>query len=322
MNYTFTKQYGKIVRKMAAEFNKGRDIFEAASALDKYAKYNFAYSRYAYRELYGRFYPDNQKAVTYVIDRYVMSNEVATAFLENLYVDQDEEIEFIKREIGDVYSLLRQIQNLLQGMAITAHPEDGSEELYHFTMNNIVKKVVNEAIENEEEIDSFMTSTKLEFDHLFSEQLEESHDAIIRDEPEGIMAGDLKQEKQELPHRVEQVMDNTESPHFQIKDEHQCATVYKFLKTTAAIDKDNSFTDFLDAIGRADMSKIIPGTITKFRSAVARMKWVVKGDVDLWSKLACQSIGKTPSQAASNSTNTGKWFEDLCEIIPEGTIIK
>ena len=38
MNYTFTKQYGKIVRKMAAEFNKGRDIFEAASALDKYAK--------------------------------------------------------------------------------------------------------------------------------------------------------------------------------------------------------------------------------------------------------------------------------------------
>ena len=110
MNYTFTKQYGKIVRKMAAEFNKGRDIFEAASALDKYAKYNFAYSRYAYRELYGRFYPDNQKAVTFVIDRYVMSNEVATAFLENLYVDQDEEIEFIKREIGDVYSLLRQIQ--------------------------------------------------------------------------------------------------------------------------------------------------------------------------------------------------------------------
>ena len=87
-----------------------------------------------------------------------MSNSVATAFLEHLHADSGVAIEFIKREIGDAYSMLRQIQQLLQGMAITSHPEDGTQELYEFTINNIIKPVVEDANANEEYIKSALAS--------------------------------------------------------------------------------------------------------------------------------------------------------------------
>jgi len=317
MNYDYTKKYGELVKKMAAEFNEGRDIYEAASALTKYAELNFAYSRYAYRELYDKFYPEKQETVTFVIDKYVMSDAVATAFLENLYADYKEENRFIERNIGDAYSLLRQIQNLMQGMAITSHPEDGSEELYKFAIDKIIKPVVKEAYENEDYIESILRSHESdnckETIHSDSEHEQGNHGTKVSDEPS---EGPSKEKR----NNSKSTKSETESVVFQVKDENQCATVYKFLKNTAAIDGVTSFNEFLDAVEKADMSGITPGTLTKFRSAVARMKWMIKGDVDLWSKNACGSIGKTPSQAASNSTNTGKWFEDLCEIIPEDVI--
>ena len=307
MNYDFTKDYGKLVRVMAAEFNKGRDIYEAASVLPKYSDYHFVFSRLAYKELYEKFYPDNQDEVTFVIDNYVMSNSVATAFLEHLHADSGVAIEFIKREIGDAYSMLRQIQQLLQGMAITSHPEDGTHELYEFTINNIIKPVVEEANANEEYIKAALASYIAQGSKRIN---------VIKDDF-------TEQEKsQETKVTTDHIKKDIDSILYQIKDYKQCVRLYEYLQETKVLDDRTSLQVFLDAIVHADMSMITPIHITRFRCAVQRTKWTVSGDVDLWARLACGSIGKTPSQALSGASNNAAWFEDLCEILPEYPIKK
>lgn len=94
------------------------------------------------------------------------------------------------------------------------------------------------------------------------------------------------------------------------------------MQETKVLDDRTSLQVFLDAIVHADMSMITPIHITRFRCAVQRTKWTVSGDVDLWARVACGSIGKTPSQALSGASNNAAWFEDLCEILPEYPIKK
>lgn len=308
MNYDYTKKYGELVKEMANEFNKGRDIYEAASALTKYAELNFAYSRYAYRELYDKFYPEKQETVTFVIDKYVMSDAVATAFLENLYADYKEENRFIERNIGDAHSLLRQIQSILQGMSITSHPEDGSEELYNFAINDIIKPIVKQAYEEEDYIESILRSHESKaVQGANSEKVEKT----------------IEQEKNErIAKPVELTQQNTKPILYEIKDYQQCSRVFDYLQKTSVLDDRTKQIEFLTAITQADMSNITPNLVTKFRCAVARLKWAVKGDADEWARAACGSIGKTPSQALAGATNNAGWFDDLCEILPDQPINK
>ena len=308
MNYDFTKDYGKLVRMMAAEFNKGSDIYEAASVLPKYAEYNFVFSRLAYKELYEKFYPDNQDEVTFVIDNFVMSNSVATAFLEHIHADSSVAIEFIKRDIGDAYSMLRQIQQLLQGMAITSHPEDGTQELYEFTTNNIIKPVVEEANTNEEYIKAALASYIAQGSERIKVMEQENSSEQEKSKEMKVSTGHINQDKDPLL--------------YQIKDYKQCVRLYEYLQETKVLDDRTSLQVFLDAIVHADMSMITPIHMTRFRCAVQRTKWTVTGDVDLWARVACGSIGKTPSQALSGASNNAAWFEDLCEILPEYPIKK
>ena len=309
MDYDNTKIYGTIVNEMATEFNKGHDIYESAAVLPKYVNRHYVFSRYACKELY-RFYPDNQKVVTHVLDTYVMNDNVATAFFVNIYADYDKEIEFMERSIGKAYSLLRQIQSILQAMAITAHPEDYTTEQVNFVMNSIIRPITAETKENEDNLNTALEGLKEEAEADQSVNSEKAEEAI-------------EQEKNEMiTEFVESTRHDAKPILYEIKDYQQCSSVFDYLQETNVLDDRTKQIVFLNAITQADMSKITPNLITKFRCAVARLKWAVKGDVDEWSRVACNSIGKTPSQALSGASNNAAWYEDLCKILPEYPIKK
>ena len=239
-----------------------------------------------------------------------MNDNVATAFFVNIYADYDKEIEFMERGIGKAYSLLRQIQTILQAMAITAHPEDFTTEQLNFVMNSIIRPITAETKENEYNLNTALEGLKEETEANQSVNSEKNEEAIEQEKDERIT-----EPMEPTRHDAKPIL-------YEIKDYKQCSSVFEYLQETNVLDNRTKQIVFLNAITQADMSKITPNLITKFRCAVARLKWAVKGDADEWSRVACSSIGKTPSQALSGASNNAAWYEELCKILPEYPIKK
>ena len=142
MNYNSTKEYGKLVKELALLIASPDSIYDKASSLYEFNEVHFVLSRLAYRELYNNYkYPSKDEIITFVLDEYVLTDIVKTVFLTKLFRNDKVEIEFIKREIGDAYSFICHVQELLQIMSKTAHP-DINDSTDSIGINDLIQKVI------------------------------------------------------------------------------------------------------------------------------------------------------------------------------------
>ena len=229
MNFDSTKQYGTMVIDMASRIENSNSVYNVAKEIyELYNESHYLFSRLSLRELYAN-YPANQKIVTFVIDEYVITDVVKKAFLTKLYKNDEFEMEFIKRDIGNAYSMLCHIQLVLRVMEITAHPERFKEKQVSQALEMVIKPAIEDTQINAQNF-------------AYAYACLAAKDAL-----------NVKEQKQsKTQNSEEQRMD------FEVKDIHQCAELYEFLQSSNVIDENTKYNLFLDAITHADMSSIQP----------------------------------------------------------------
>ena len=307
MGYTAVKEYGRWINVMATRFSECDNVFDGACSFLDLSEIHYIFSRLACHDLFANgIYPRNQKVVTFLYDTFVFSDVVKKVFLSKPYSNQDLEIDFIKRDIDDAYRLLCHAQELLMAITITAYPDRFEESRVEEAIS-VINSVNAKTNENAAKFN--FAFTKLEAKEARNKAIEKAEAAKLEQN------GKIAKPAESNPQRTEPVL-------YEIKDYQQCISLYEYLQKTKVLDDRTTLTAFLEAIVQADMSRITPNLLTKFRCAVARTKWAIKGDVDEWSRIACGSIGMTPSQALSGASNNGAWYEDLCKILPEYPIKK
>lgn len=147
MNYNATKLYGKAVDKLASHILSCKDTFEAAASFPCDMDQYLAISNRCFTELY-RGIITNKEITSMVIDKYIFTENVSKAFPMPGMVDKNMEMDFINRELGNIFSLLRGISVDVQTLAIIAHPEEYNRDfvntaIEHVIVPHLIRAIVN-----------------------------------------------------------------------------------------------------------------------------------------------------------------------------------
>lgn len=301
--YEAAIEYGKMLRNTANIISNHKNIYKAAAALPYDMRAYFVMSRTAF----GILYPNIQYefgTVAQVIHEFVLSQEIERYILLNPDLDESKKFEFIVNGCEDFYSVMATIKEDIIALSIISNPKESGEGKVTWAVKRVTDRL--------ESTPGNKLAWKFSINTLFPmKKTEEKNDTQTSIQPE------------------EDTLNNNKTPKageepilFEVKNDKQCVDVYHFLIDTKVLDERTSLPLFLNAIAQADMSSITPRAKTRFRSAIARLKWAIKGDANLWARIACKSIGHTPSSAAGNSSNSGTWFDDLCKLLPDNGNIK
>ena len=299
MSYDTAKYYGNIVRDAAERISSCDDIYKVATALPYDMRAYFIQSRIAFSVLYMNI-KDEKEIVAKVIKKFILSPEVDKYIITNPDLDKSKKFDFIENDCGDFFTLMETIKSDIIALDIISRPNEFEEDKVAWAVNLIADRI-KPTPENQ-------AAMKYSLETLFPIEQQESK-------------ADTQLENEE-PKKSKTIKPKEDQALFEIKDDKQCVNLYHFLIDTKVLDGRTTLPAFLTAMVQANMSKITPNHLTRFRCAVARAKYAIRGDIDLWSRIACGSIGKTPSQALSGASNNGAWYEDLCKILPEHPIKK
>ena len=258
MPYFGVKKYGSLIRDLAIRFNQSDNIFDGAKLLQDYSDRHFKYVRIAFKELYDKdSYPLNQKIVTHLFDKHVISDDVETAFFSRIFFnDEDLEIEFIDRNIDYAYEMLRQIQLPLHAFKMTAHPELYSEEHLKVSMD-IIKQVIQDTEETKITFELAELSIAIK-NHLilYAQQAEAAKQETTQN-----------QEKQENnpgnePHKSIQSQesqsgkpDNQAKGRYTIKKNERLLKIHDYLVETNVLFPEADFLDFINMVINANAFK-------------------------------------------------------------------
>ncbi len=292
--YEAAIEYGKMVRNTAKVIADSDDIYKAADNLPYDMRAYFLMSSTAFFIVYPNIEYEHE-IVAQVIQDFILSENIDQYIISNPDLDKSKKYEFILKNREDFFSMMENIKEDITALTIISHAKDFGEEKVTWAVYRIADRL-KPTLANK-------AAWYYSYDTLFpTDQKDEVNSQTTKNQ---------EQDKKTLK-------PDEDSPLFETKDDKQCIDVYYFLIDTKVLDKcTTSLPSFLNAIAHADMSSITPKAKTRFRSAVARLKWAIKGDANLWARIACKSIGHTPSSAAGNSTNSGAWFDDLCKLLPD-----
>lgn len=147
MNYDATKLYGKMVGKLAHHILSCKDTYKTVASLPYDKVQYLAISARCFTELYRGIIIDKE-ITSMVIDKYIFTENVSKAFPMPGMVDKNMEMDFIDRELGNIFSLLRGISVDVQTLAIIAHPEEYNRDfvntaIEHVIVPHLIRAIVN-----------------------------------------------------------------------------------------------------------------------------------------------------------------------------------
>ena len=296
--YEAAKEYGRTVRNTAKIISSHDDIYKAAVALPYDIRAYFVQSRTAFFVLYTNIQYEYE-IVAQVIQDFILSKDIDQYILSNPDLVNSKKYDFIVKDCEDFFSIIENIKEDITALSIISHPKESGESKVTWAVNRITDRLKSTP-ENK-------AAWEYSIDTLFPVKQTDANNETQQSIKPGIKSSN---ENTMLKSDEESIL-------FEVKDDKQCVDVYNFLIDTKVLDERTSLSSFLSAITQADMSRITPKAKTRFRSAIARLKWAIKGDANLWARIACKSIGHTPSSAAGNSSNSGTWFDDLCALLPD-----
>lgn len=318
MPYFGVKKYGSLIRDLAIRFNQSDNIFDGAKLLQDYSDRHFKYVRIAFKELYDKdSYPLNQKIVTHLFDKHVISDDVETAFFSRIFFnDEDLEIEFIDRNIDYAYEMLRQIQLPLHAFKMTAHPELYSEEHLKVSMD-IIKQVIQDTEETKITFELAELSIAIKNRLiLYAQQAEAAKQETTQN-----------QEKQENnpgnePHKSIQSQesqsgkpDNQAKGRYTVKKNERLLKIHDYLVETNVLFPEADFLDFINMVINANASKILVIKKWKFISSLRFVSTCVNGDQNTWEREICASIGKKRNDLTRCSEKDLGWLEGIQELV-------
>lgn len=320
MPYYGVKKYGSLIRKLAIRFNQSDNIFDGAKLLHDYNDIHFVYLREAFIELYDKdSYPSNQKIVTHLFDKYVISDDVKNAFFSNFFSnDEDLEIEFIDKNLDYAYEILRQIQVPMYAFEMTAHPERYSEEHLKTAMDSVIKSIIEDA---EEAKTTFrLASRSVAFKDCLLRYAQQQAEAAKQETTQN-------QEKQEnnpgneLHMNIQSQESQTDKPNnrskgrYTVKKNERLFKIHEYLVNTKVLFPEADVVDFINMVKSANASKISVNKKWKFISSLRFVSTCVNGDQDTWEREICASIGKKRNDLTRCSDRDLSWLEGIQELV-------
>ena len=150
MNFTSSKKFGEMAREIAAHFNNS-DFIKAASTMPYSTEEYFTKSRSALTEIYLSI-KTHFKTVQMIVDDYIINDDIEE-FISNQELfdnDRDEDIymQFVRNDVGQVFTDLHNLRLDLVALKVIAHPEDYSQEMQAFSMNDIIIERINDSEPN------------------------------------------------------------------------------------------------------------------------------------------------------------------------------
>lgn len=282
MNYDATKYLGYLLDLTAKHMLSNEDVYQAAATLPRKSFEYIGILTDAIIEFYFAVLHEPDYAV-HLADNYIMTEASKKFYPWKPAFDKKASFDFLDNNLGNVYSLLRGMSVDYGAICGLAHPELQDEGFISFAHEHF-----QELIRNSEKKDHPNMKKIFSF-------LKEKEDDVVS-------SSEQQKKKEEL---------------FEIKDNNQCVAVLDYLKRTGVLDDRTLLPLFTDSIAKADMSRIQPVLIDKFRMSVARMVSMIKNKPYKWQKLACASLGTTASRALGNVSKNSEWDDGLCEILPK-----
>jgi len=288
--------------------------------LQDYSDRHFKYLREAFIELYDKdSYPGNQKIVTHLFEKYVISDDVKTAFFSNFYSsDEDLEIEFIDKNFDYAYEMLRQIQLPLYAFEMTAHPEGYSEDHLNISMDIIIKCVIQDT--EEARITFRLASLSVAIKDrllLYAQQQAETakKETTQNQEKQVNNPGNILHKNIQIQESQSGKPDNQAKGRYTIKKNERLLKIHDYLVKTNVLFPEADFLDFINMVINANASKISVIKKWKFISSLRFVSTCVTGDQNTWEREICASIGKKRNDLTRCSDRDLGWLEGIQELV-------
>ena len=309
MPYFGVKKYGSLIRDLAIRFNQSDNIFDGAKLLQDYSDRHFKYLREAFIELYDKdSYPGNQKIVTHLFEKYVISDDVKTAFFSNFYSsDEDLEIEFVDKNFDYAYEMLRQIQLPLYAFKMTAHPEGYSEDHLKISMDSIIKYVIQDT--EEAKITFRLASLSVAIKDRLLRYAQQQAEAAKQERTQKHKPGKQEHDQYKVPHIKNDV--KREEPRYVIENEKALVVIFDYLIETTVIPKETDYPEFRNVVISANASLIKPIIKWKYNIALSFARKCLKGDSLAWTREVCTSLKIKPNKLTKNIDRESLWYEEL-----------
>lgn len=322
MDYSAVKDYGECIRNLAIVFLESGNMYDGAKAMLEFGDKYYMYSRLTFKLLYDDdSYPGNQKLVTTLFDEYVSSDEVRRAFLSKLFINDDLQIAFIRRDLDNAYTMLCNIQMLLQAFNITAHPELHSEGQVITAIEKYIKPVNEDTKKNEDRFRlAHFTITAKENLRTYVKLLE---DAIEQDKTKEHDKGPETQTQETEPqetakdqHGQHTQLTNQIISKYDIANNELLLKIHEFLVKTDVLYSKVEFPDFISMTVNADASHITPHKKWKFITSLGYVATCIKEEQrTAWSRNICESIGRGTSDLTRNANRDLGWLEEINNVV-------
>lgn len=315
MNFTSSKKFGEMAREIAAHF-KNNDIIKAASTMPYSTEEYFTKSRSALTEIYLNI-KTHFKTVQMIVDDYIINDDI-DEFISNPELfdnDRDEDIymQFVRNDVGQVFTDLHNLRLDLVALKVIAHPEDYSQEMQAFSMNDIIIERINDSEPNirmwnyccEQLKNRARSKTKEGENASEGEPTKEEH---IKEEAKNVQNDVLNPDEPTHSKEVNEV--------FEISNVDLVIEIYKYLISTEVISKDFKLQQFISAIEQASINCI---PIEKKKKGISILKPLkdccIGRNKREWYRRACSSVNVPTSRVTSNNSNLKEWYEDLQKIV-------
>lgn len=297
MNYDATKKLGFLMNAIATHMLSNDDVYQAVATLPRECFEYYSISAKAFIEISATIEHELDLAA-HLVDKYIMTEETTNFFPWHLILDGRAKSDFIDKDLGDEFALLSRVSIDILSMDSITHPDKYEKGYLAVACDEFKVRLENSGIDN--------PNLKLLINYI--DEKKKSLDSA-GDIQEDIQKGNKKGIKKDIK--------RDEDKQFEIKDDYQCLAVLHYLKDTGVLDEHTQLSLFVESITAADMSRIKPLLIDKYRMAVARMVSMIKHKPYKWQKLACASLGVDASYALGNVTKNAEWDEGLCKILPK-----
>lgn len=315
MNFTSSKKFGEMAREIAAHFNNC-DFIKAASTMPYSTEEYFTKSRSALTEIYLSI-KTHFKTVRMIVDDYIINDDI-DEFISNQELfdnDRDEDIymQFVRNDVGQVFTDLHNLRLDLVALKVIAHPEDYSQEMQAFSMNDIIIERINDSEPNIRMWNYCCEQLKNRASSKTKEGENATEGEPTKEEP-------TKEEAKNVQNDVLNPDEPTQSKEvndvFEISNVDLVIEIYKYIISTEVISKDFKLQQFISAIEQASINCI---PIEKKKKGISILKplkdYCIGRNKREWYRRACSSVNVPTSRVTSNNSNLKEWYEDLQKIV-------
>ena len=314
MNFTSSKKFGEMAREIAAHFNNC-DFIKAASTMPYSTEEYYTKSRSALTEIYLSI-KTHFRTVQMIVDDYIINDDI-DVFISNPELfdnerDEDIYMQFVRNDVGQVFTDLHNLRLDLVALKVIAHPEDYSQEMQAFSMNDIIIERINDSEPN------------IRMWNYCCEQLKNRASSKTKKGENATEGEHTKEErtKEEAKNVQNDVLNPDEPTHskevndvFEISNVDLVIEIYKYIISTEVISKDFKLQQFISAIEQASIN-CIPIEKKKGISILKPLKdYCIGRKKREWYRRACSSVNVPTSRVTSNNSNLKEWYEDLQKIV-------